>query len=115
MISGNCRCFGDVPALADGKLVPDHKAALALAEALGHFLTAENDDLPWNFFGNFRQAGVHNGCTYFHLPNKDNRLFCPKNVDASLAIFAACIAFSNRLIRSLLKYGCRALSRDIWF
>ena len=80
-------------------MAPAHKAALALAEALGHFLTAGKDDPPWNFFGNFRQAGVHNGCTYFHLPNKDSRLFCPKNVDASLAIFAARMAFSSFITR----------------
>ena len=66
------------------------------------FLVAGQHAYPPSYFCEMsRQAGEYSGYTYHHLPENSPEL--PKKDDATLASFAARIAFSRRVILDLLK------------
>lgn len=89
-----------VPAPGEG-IPPADAGAAALLEVPDVDLVA---GIPgFGFAGSCRPAGGYNGYTWFHLPDKNGMPPCPRREDASLAIFAARMAFSSFDTRSPLR------------
>ena len=73
------------------------------AGAVGVFGVPDADSaaIPGSGFADScRPAGEYSGYTWFHLPDKNGMPPWPRSEEASLAIFAARIAFSSFPIRS---------------
>ena len=117
-----CRCGAEasvcdkasvLPAALDSRAgapapVPG-RAILAWTAASAVFVSVSEPGLGISSGGMSRRAVGCNGYTLCHLPAWDSKPL-PRKEPASFAIFAARMARSRRLMRSLLKYGPSAFS-----
>lgn len=96
----------------DEVLVPAVGAAALGAAAAVKLLVRIVAAPASDFYGMFHRLAECIGYTReAHLPEKNRDPLVPKKLDAMDATFAARIALSKRIIRSLLKYGPSALRR----